>query len=68
MKRTKASVRFDPYYKVQWYDEIICAWRDIQRQFSTPEEAIQHFLPGERCRLMEVTIRGRHPLPEVAAR
>jgi hypothetical protein len=39
MKRTRGSVRFDPYYKVQWRDEVSLTWRDVQRAYPTEAEA-----------------------------
>lgn len=57
--RSHSSVRFAPYYKVQWLDPIIVAWRDVQQQFPTPEAAQAAFLPGKQCRIMAVTEQGR---------
>jgi hypothetical protein len=62
MKRTKSSVRFDPYYKVQWFDHNVLAWHDVQKSYTNPDEALAHFITGKQCRVMEITMRGRRPL------
>ena len=59
--RQRGSARFAPYYKAQWYDEKQLAWRDVQRQFTTPDEARATFKKG-KWRVMEITMTGRHPL------
>lgn len=64
MLRTPASVRFDPYYKVQTWERRVMAWQDIQRMFTDEDEARAAFPAGKRCRLMLVTMNGRSPLPE----
>jgi hypothetical protein len=38
-KRTAGSARFDPYWKVQWFDKTSITWRDIQRSHQTREAA-----------------------------
>lgn len=58
--RTKNSCRFAPYYKAQWYDETQLAWRDVQKQFTTPEDARKAFGNG-KWRVMEITMQGRQP-------
>ena len=62
MKRTKSSSRFDPYYKLQWYDEISFAWKDIQKAYVTPEDARKSMHDGKTWRIMEVTEAGRNEL------
>jgi hypothetical protein len=64
--RTKGSARFDPYYKVQWYDEHAMAWRDIQHAYSTQDEAEAAYVPNHTCRLMLITMHGRSPVPRAA--
>jgi hypothetical protein len=59
--RTQGSCRFAPYYKAQWFDEKQLAWRDVQKQFATPEEARAAFGKG-KWRVMEITMTGRKPL------
>lgn len=66
MKRRRGSVRFDPYYKVQWFDQRALAWHDVQFAHASPEEARASFIKGKQCRVMEVTQLGRRPLQEVA--
>lgn len=61
--RNKSSARFEPYYKVQWRDDVSLTWRDIQKSFSTVAEAEASFTADKTCRVMEITMQGRHPLP-----
>jgi hypothetical protein len=65
--RQPGSVRFAPYYKAQWYDDTWLAWRDVQRQYATADEARAAFLAGRRCRVMEIRMTGRAPLPDPPA-
>ncbi len=60
--RRAGSARFSTYYEVQWYDARNCAWHDIQKQHPTAAAAEAAYLPGRRCRTMEVTPTGRRPL------
>jgi hypothetical protein len=62
--RTRGSARFAPYYKVQEYDPRSAVWVDVQKAHPTAEAARAAFLPGVRCRVMEITERGRRPLPD----
>lgn len=59
--RKPGSCRFDPYYKVQTWDPVAVAWRDIQKMH--PDEKAAHAAApvGVRYRLMCVTERGRTP-------
>jgi hypothetical protein len=59
--RTKGSCRFEPYYKAQRFDEKQLAWRDVQKQFATHDEARAAFGKG-KWRVMEITMNGRRPL------
>src|SRR5262245_66298232 len=59
--RSKGSARFAPYFKVQEYDPRTCAWLDVQRAHPTLEAARAAYRPGVRCRVMEITERGRRP-------
>lgn len=70
MRRRTGSVRFEPYFKVQFYNARQLAWQDVQRAFATPEEAREAIASGaiapppqcnEAHRLMEITERGRRP-------
>jgi len=61
-RRRRGSARFDPYYKVQWFDETSLAWRDQQESHASVAAAQAAFIPGRRCRVMAVTERGRMPL------
>ena len=62
MRRVAGSVRFDEYFKVQWYDETTLAWRDIQKAHESVELAESAFIAGKTCRVMVVTEKGRYPL------
>jgi hypothetical protein len=55
--------RFATYYKVQvWHETNLC-WDDIQRAHGTAEAARSAYPTGRRCRVMEVTPKGRQPIP-----
>lgn len=67
--RQRGSVRFDAYFKVQFWHEATMAWKDIQHAYPTvaeAEEAAPDVIDRDalRWRLMEVTPRGRSPLAE----
>ena len=62
--RTKGSARFAPYYKVQEYDPRSAVWLDVQKAHATLASARAACRPGVRCRIMEITERGRRPLSE----
>ena len=64
--RTRGSARFAPYYKVQEYDLRSAVWIDVQKAHPTLSAARSAYRPGVRCRVMEVTERGRRPLPDPA--
>lgn len=64
--RKHGSVRFAPYYKLQWYDDRpgMHVWIDVQRQYATQEQAyaaavVEVPAYATALRLMEVTERGR---------
>jgi hypothetical protein len=61
-RRKDGSARFSTYYKVQWYDPTSLCWLDIQRSYPTQAEARGAYPTGRRCRLMEVTPKGRQPI------
>jgi hypothetical protein len=51
-----------PYYKVQYFDDYVMAWHDIQRRFTHPDDAFSYMNGMEGVyRIMEVTRDGRHP-------
>jgi hypothetical protein len=68
-QRRAGSVRFDPYWKVQWWDKTSLTWRDIQRSHQTREDGIDaavayHIANGKPgVRLMRITENGRAPEP-----
>lgn len=61
--RVRGSVRFPDYFKVQWWDAVALAWRDIQERYPTEADAHAAAPAGRRHRLMRVTERGRLPVP-----
>ena len=44
-----------PYYKVQYWDYVMKAWRDIQKRYATEKEARKY--ARERGRLLGVKYR-----------
>lgn len=55
-----------PYYKVQWWDPVTVAWRDIQRRFPIPEDAVKHGqrqYPKSQLRVMVISQTGRRVYP-----
>lgn len=59
-RRVTGSVRFDPYFKVQWWDERSLAWLDIQRAHDTLDAATAAAMAhGGTTRIMRVTPDGR---------
>jgi hypothetical protein len=64
--RTRGSARFAPYYKVQEYDPPSAVWVDVQKARPTAAAARAACRPGVRCRIMEITERGRRPLADPA--
>lgn len=51
-----------PYYKVQHWDPVTIAWRDVQRSFTTPDLAFKHghtVHPRVEVRVMTITRKGR---------
>jgi hypothetical protein len=59
--RTRGSVRFAPYYKLQWFDPRTLSWRDVPRAFPSAGEALAYTGPDRTVqrRVMEVTPEGR---------
>ena len=64
--RTKGSARCAAYFKVQWWDDRTVAWVDVQKAHPTLEAARAAYRPGVRCRVMEISMSGRRPLPDPA--
>jgi hypothetical protein len=64
--KQRGSARFEPYYKVQWFDEISMCWRDVQQAHPTEAGARSAFIDGRRCRIMEINMRGRQVLAHAA--
>ena len=69
--RTTGSVRFTPYFKIQYFDAVSLAWKDVQRSYATEQAArdaidfaMMEPLRFEKgWRIMNVTEQGRYPLP-----
>lgn len=65
--RTRGSVRFAPYFKVQWFEERSLAWKDVQRSFHSVAEAeraaeARRAIYRVRTRIVEITMESRRPL------
>ena len=59
--RKRGSCRFEPYFKIQWYDQAAMAWRDVQKAHPT-EQAARAALPAEgKARVMRIAMDGRTP-------
>ena len=61
--RTPDSCRFAAYYKVQFWNEQQLAWQDVQKQHPSADAARAAFIAKKKCRVMEVDMKGRRPLP-----
>jgi hypothetical protein len=55
--RTKGSVRFDPYYKLETWNPRALAWSPVQRRFETETAAVSAAQRGQ-FRVMIVTESG----------
>ena len=45
-----------PYYKVQWWDNYVSAWHDIQKSFRTKQAADLYGLSlGKKYRIMKIS-------------
>jgi hypothetical protein len=66
--RKPGSARFEPYFKVQWWDARSLAWVDVQQAFPSIREAraaaLEGASPGRQYRVMEVREGGRWPVFE----
>jgi len=52
-----------PYYKVQYWDNNVRAWHDIQRRFGSLKDARKYGITLERkYRVMQITRGGRNPV------
>ena len=60
--RDKTSVRFEPYFKLQWFDQISFAWRDVQKAYATELDARAKVTADKQWRVMAITEHGRFPL------
>lgn len=56
--RSRGSCRFEPYFKVQFYDQRAAAWKDIQRSHPT-ESGARAAAPVGVFRLVTVSESGR---------
>lgn len=62
--RDPSSVRFEPYFKAQWWNPRVSAWQDRQKQCFTPEQARELYKPGARNRIMRISPQGREVYDE----
>lgn len=61
--RMQGSARFEPYFKVQRFDEISQAWKDIQKAHPTEREAWASVAGrAGRYRVMRIAEDGRAPV------
>jgi len=60
--RVKGSCRFEPYYKVEWYDTTALCWRVIQKAHATEQAARDAMPKDKKCRLQQVTETGRNTI------
>ena len=60
--RTQGSCRFEPYYKLEWRDESIGAWRPIQKSFPTINLAKAAQKVGKIWRIIERSEKGTRVL------
>lgn len=65
--RTNGSCRFATYYKVQVWQPISLAWKDLQKAFGSIEEAVAAMPAGSKARVMEISEKGRFPVEVGAA-
>ena len=56
-KRKRGSVIFDPYYKVQTYKNMV--WIDVQKRYTSADEALKDYPPNSDTRIVEITMGGR---------
>lgn len=60
--RNKESVRFETYFKLQWFDEISITWRDVQKTYSDEQQARNAMTTDKKWRVMCITEKGRFPI------
>jgi hypothetical protein len=53
--RTKGSCRFEPYYKVEWYNHTAFCWHVIQKAYPSEQKARDAMPKDKTCRLQKVT-------------
>ena len=58
-KRKPGSCRFSPYYKLEYFDKKVYAWKPKQVRYYTLDEALKHTKPNGEWRVYEVTENGR---------
>jgi len=61
-RRRPGSVRFDPYWKVQVWEDRSLTWKDVQKAHPSPEQAWAAAPAGQTVRLMHVYPGGRAPV------
>ena len=43
----------DIYYKIQYFDKISMAWKDIQKGYENIEECRKNLLTSKKCRIVK---------------
>lgn len=61
-KRKSDSCRFDPYYKMEWFDHNMFVWRPMQKSFNSIEQAKAAQSKHKTWRIFEVSESGRRIL------
>lgn len=56
--RVKNSCRFEPFFKLEYFDERLMVWKVIQKPFSTIEKAKSQIKLNKKFRIMKVTEKG----------
>lgn len=60
--RNKESVRFETYFKLQWFDETSICWRDVQKAYNDEATARKAMTNDKKWRVMCITEKGRFPI------
>lgn len=58
-KRKRGSVIFSPYYKLQIWSETNWTWSDVQKRFTSIQEAKDEAPKDKKIRIIEITMGGR---------
>jgi len=59
-QRVRGSVRFDPYYKLQWWDERTLSWRPTKGRYPSPKAARAAMTGEHTWRIVRVAMDEKH--------